>query len=56
MLVGEKLTLCKDERLLLPLLRPKFLREEEEEEETDSRELQRRRENGEVEGSERAAG
>jgi hypothetical protein len=56
MLVGEKLTLCKDERLLLPLLRPKFLREEEEEEETDSRELLRRRENGEVEGSERAAG
>jgi len=55
MLAGEKLTVCKDERLLLPLLRPKFLREEEEEE-THSRELLRRRENGEVEGSEMAAG
>jgi hypothetical protein len=54
MLAGEKLTLCKDEGLLLPLLRPKVLREEEKE--THSRELLRRRENGEVEGSERAAG
>lgn len=53
MLAGEKLTLCKDEGLLLPLLRPKLLREEEE---THSRELLRRRENREVEGSERAAG
>jgi hypothetical protein len=53
MLAGEKLTLCKDEGLLLPLLRPKLLREEEE---THSRELLRRRENREVEGIERAAG